>query len=170
MTDSTDFDQIESLLMETPPPLPWAGEGLKWQILREARRVQRQQAARFQLSSLAAACLLFCLVSASQFSLEGTAQAVTGTFASLHTPSWFHALDQAQGVAGAEIGTWKHVEIALQHQQRISQKLSNSLRGNGTPSRTSTVSGHLTQRAECQESFKQPWLIAERTTATAIRA
>lgn len=164
MTDPCELDQVESLLMETPPPLPWAGEGLKLQILREARRAQRQQTARVQLSSLAAACLLFCLISVGQFPLAGLTRTVTAPLASQTARPWFSPLDRAANLDGADIGTWKHVELVLQHQQRISQKLSENTRKQGTASRTPAVPWQFTHRAERPESPEEPWLMAAHTT------
>ena len=118
---SKDYSQtkLEKLIAASAPE-PIASEGLKLQILREARRDRSRLQACSQLIAVFASCLLLFVF--TEASLHSVGQVSREVALSLSRKPAALELCQLE-LTGEEIGSWAHVEAVLKYRGELRRYL-----------------------------------------------
>ncbi len=112
---SHSCESIEELVALSSPTLK-AGDGLRLQLMRQARKQAWQRTARRQLSVIAAFCALLFVVAESQLhSVSRTAAVVMQPLVVKPAQSTLCKLD----VSPESIGEWGHVDAVLAYRSHV---------------------------------------------------
>lgn len=107
---------IEELVVLSSPSVK-AGDGLRLQLMRQARKDAWQRTARRQLSVIAALCVVLFVVAESQLhSVSRTAAVVMQPLVIQPSQSTLCKLD----VSPESIGEWGHVDAVLAYRSHVS--------------------------------------------------
>ncbi len=108
-------EELEKLIADSAPQ-PFATEGLKLQIMREAFRDKNRRQARRQILGVVASCLLLFFVSESSLhTVSRASQQIASGLAIEQTPLKLCQLE----VSGEGVGSWAHVEAVMKYHGQV---------------------------------------------------
>ena len=108
-------EELEKIIADSAPQ-PFATEGLKLQIMREAHRDKHRRQARQQVLGAVASCLLlFFVTEASLHTVRRASQQITAGFALEPAPLRLCQLE----LPGEGVGSWDHVEAVMKYHAQV---------------------------------------------------